>query len=386
MKKHIVIDARLYGPKHTGLGRYTKNLLVALTKLHDFNKYKFTILIYPELETEIKGDLGKNFDYFVTNIRHYSIIEQLLLPIILKHLQPDLVHFTHIDKPILYFGKSVVTVHDLIKLFSKGKETTTKFIFLYWIRYFAYLLMVRIILKTSSVIVPSNFWRDYIIKKYHFNSKKIITTYEAVDPTLAPSRLPAGRHGHRAIALACRQAWPSRYILYTGNLYPHKNINIIFQALRKLPNIKLKIISSKNIFYDRAVNLVKKLNIEKQVEFLGYVPDDKFKTIYQHALALVHPAFLEGFSLTGLEAMAQNCPVIASNSSCLPEIYGDSVLYFDPNNSDELVSQITKLQNNPELRQDLIKRGHSQIAKYSWTTCAKQTLEFYENCNILRLD
>ena len=57
MKPHIVIDARLYGPKHTGLGRYTKNLLVALTKLSDFKNYKFTLLIYPELESEIKKDL-----------------------------------------------------------------------------------------------------------------------------------------------------------------------------------------------------------------------------------------------------------------------------------------------------------------------------------------
>lgn len=369
MKKHIIIDARLYGPKHTGLGRYTKNLLVALTKLPDFKKYKFTLLIYPELESEIKKDLQNNFNYFVTNIRHYSVVEQLLLPIILKSLNPNLVHFTHIDKPIFYFGKSVVTVHDLIKLFSKGKDTTTKFILFYWVRYFAYLLMTQIILKTSLVIVPSNFWRDYIIKKYKFNPSKIVTTYEAVDPMLTSLRGVSQRRSNLV---------RDQYILYTGNLYPHKNINIIFYALQKLPNIKLKIISSRNIFQERAINLVKKLNIVNQVEFLGYVPDDKFSQIYQQALALVHPAFLEGFSLTGLEAMAQNCPVIASNSSCLPEIYGDSVLYFNPNDVDQLVSQITKLQNNPKLRQELINKGHLQIAKYSWTTCAKQTLNFYE--------
>ena len=363
-KPHIVIDARLYGPKHTGLGRYTKNLLVALIKLPNFNKYKFTLLIYPELKAEIKGDLGKNFNYFITNIRHYSIIEQILLPIILKYLQPDLVHFTHIDKPILYLNKSVVTVHDLIKLFSKGQETTTKFILFYWIRYFAYLLMTNIILKTSYVIVPSNFWRDYIIKKYQFNPQKIITTYEAVDPNLSPKirnwKLEIGN-----------------YILYTGNLYPHKNINIVFQALQQLPKLKLKIISKASVFQKRAVNLVKKLNISSQVEFLGYVPDNKFADIYQNALALVHPAFLEGFSLTGLEAMAQNCPVIASNASCLPEVYSDSVLYFDPSKPNQLIKQIKNLQTNPKLRQQLITKGHQQVAKYSWATCAKLTLDFY---------
>ena len=368
MKTHIIIDARLYGPKHTGLGRYTKNLLVALTKLPDFNKYKFTLLIYPEIEAEIKGDLGKNFEYFVTNIRHYSIIEQLLLPIILKYLQPDLVHFTHLDKPIFYTDPSVVTVHDLIRHFSKGSDTTTKNPLLYWPKYWGYLLMAKIILITSNIIVPSNFWRDYIIKKYHFNPNKIITTYEAVDPNLVDNIKP----------IKVFTAQSSNYILYTGNLYPHKNINIIFKALQKLPKLKLKIICARSVFQQRAVDLAKKLGISSQIEFLGYVPDDKFKTIYQHALALVHPAFLEGFSLTGLEAMAQNCPVIASNASCLPEIYDNSVLYFDPNSSKQLISQIKKLQNDPKLRQELINKGYLQIKKYSWTKCAQQTISFYQ--------
>ncbi len=364
MKPHIIIGARLYGPKHTGLGRYTKNLLIALSKLPDFNKYKFTLLIYPELESEIRNDLKDNYQYFVTNIRHYSIVEQLLLPIILKSLNPNLVHFTHLDKPLFYTGISVVTIHDLIRHFSKGAETTTKNPLLYWPKYLGYLLMTQVILKTSYIIVPSNFWRDYIINKYKFNPKKIITTYESVDPNLSTT------YNSKHVT--------DNYILYTGNLYPHKNINIIFKALQKLPNLKLKIICARDIFQKRAIELAKKLKISQQIEFLGYVPDDKFADIYQKALALVHPAFLEGFSLTGLEAMALNCPVIASNSSCLPEIYGDSVLYFDPNNSKDLIVQINKLQNDPKLQQQLIDRGHQQVKKYSWDKCAQESLNFYE--------
>ncbi|MBU1117599.1 hypothetical protein KKD37_01395, partial [Patescibacteria group bacterium] len=164
--KHIVIDARLYGPKHTGLGRYTKNLLFSLKDLPDFKKYKFTLLIYPELEQEIKNDLKDNFTYLCTNLKHYSLKEQLFLPILLKKLKPDLVHFTHLDKPILYFGASVVTVHDLIRHFSHGSDTSTKNPLLYWPKYIGYLIMTRLILLTSNIIVPSNFWRDYIIKKY----------------------------------------------------------------------------------------------------------------------------------------------------------------------------------------------------------------------------
>lgn len=365
--KHIIIDARLYGPKHTGLGRYTKNLLIGLISQKNFSNYRFTLIVYPELLDEIKNDLGNNFHYVTTTLRHYSLSEQLFLPSLLAGLKPDLVHFTHLDKPIFYFGKSVVTVHDLIRHFSKGSSTTTKNPWLYWPKYWGYLLMTRVILATSYIIVPSNFWRNFIIKKYRFPSHKIITTYEAVDPNFS---LP--KHQNFKV--------PQNYLIYTGNLYPHKNIDIVLQALSQLPKIKLKIICARSAFNSRVENLIAKYHLQKQVEFLGYVTDQQFFSIYSSALALVHPSLLEGFSLTGLEAMSLNCPVISSNSSCLPEIYQDSVLYFDPLNSSELIDQIKKIQSQPQLRQQLITKGHNLVSQYSWSTTAQETLNFYQSC------
>jgi len=368
MKPHIIIDARLYGPKHTGIGRYTQNLLKFLTLQPDFSKYKFTLIIYKDLESEIKKDLGPNFNYVTTNIRHYSLAEQFFLPFVLYQLKPDLVHFTHFNKPIFYFGKSVVTIHDLIKHFYKGKETTTKNSLIYWPKHLAYLLITFITIKTNQLIVPSNFWKEYIIKNFKIKPQNITTTYEAVDPKFFQNSLEI-----RNSKLEIRN-----YIIYTGNLYPHKNIKIILLALTKLPWLKLKIICSRNYFTQKLETQIKKLKLTKQVEFLGYLPDSKFKEIYSHALALVHPSFMEGFSLTGLEAMALNCPVISSNASCLPEIYGNSVLYFNPTDSQELINQIEKLKNSPNLREKLIKLGHLQIAKYSWTKTATQTLYVYQ--------
>jgi glycosyltransferase involved in cell wall biosynthesis len=362
--KHIVIDARLYAPKHTGIGRYTKNLLLALIKIPHFKSYKFTLLVYPELLDEIKKDLGNNYQYQTTNIRHYSLLEQFYLPIILYKSKPDLVHFTNFNKPILYFSKSVITIHDLIKHFSVGAETTTRHQLLYHFKHLGYLLTTFINIKYSQhLIVPSNFWQDFIIKKYHISSKKITTTYEAVDFHFSISENIIKK--------------PENYIVYTGNLYPHKNIDIILQSLNNLPNIKLKIIGPENIFSNRLKTKIKKLKMENKVEFLGYLNDQEFKKIYQHALALVHPSLYEGFSLTGLEAMALNCPVIASNATCIPEIYGDAALYFDPKNSDQLISQITKLFSSTDLRQKLIKLGQNQIKKYSWDKTATQTFEIY---------
>ena len=362
----IIIDARLYGPQHTGLGRYTKNLLVALTNLPEFDRYRFALLVYPELKTEIKKDLGSRFEYIVTNIRHYTFAEQLILPIILWSHNPSLVHFTHLDKPILYSGTSVVTVHDLIRHFSHGSATTTKTPWLYWPKYLGYLLMSWFVIRFNHIIVPSNFWRDYIIKQYSLKPSKIITTYEAVDPDIIAPKLSSTLKN-------------KGYLLYTGNLYPHKNVEIIFRAIQKDPSLHLKIICARDVFQKRAVNLVEKMGIAPQVEFLGYIPDEEFVKVYQQALALIHPATLEGFSLTGLEAMSLGTPVIASNSSCLPEIYQDSVIYFHPHSIKELLQAINKLRNNTTLRKKLVEKGYQQVAKYSWTNTARETLNFYHD-------
>ncbi|RLC35228.1 hypothetical protein DRH14_01380 [Candidatus Shapirobacteria bacterium] len=363
--KHIIIDARLYGHQHTGIGRYTKNLLTHLSQLKDFKQYKFSLIINHRQKKQIQSDLNNKFNLITTNIPHYSLAEQLKLPFLIYKQKADLVHFTHFNKPLFYFKPSLITIHDLIKHFSKGKNTTTKNPLLYWPKYWAYLILTFINIKLNHIIVPSNFWRQYLLKHFNISAKKIITTHEAVDPFFLKQNKKLNSK-------------TQNYIIYTGNLYPHKNIKVVLQALIKLSNLKLRIISTHNIFTKRTKKLVKKLNISKQVQFLGHLNDNLFKRNYQKALALVHPSFMEGFSLTGLEAMSLSCPVIASNSSCLPEIYQKSVLYFDPNNRQQLVQQIKKLQNSSRLRQQLINRGLKQVKKYSWSKCAQQTLDFYK--------
>lgn len=365
MKQHIVIDTRLYGSKHTGIGRYTKNLLIALKNQPGFSQFKFTLIIYPDLESEIKKDLGNDFNYISTNIKHYSLKEQIFLPIILYQLKPDLVHFTHFNKPIFYLGKSVITIHDLIKHFFKGPQNSTKNRLIYWPKYFFYRVFTDFTIKHNDIIVPSNFWKDYIVKKYHISPQKITTTPEAVDPSF--------KIDHKSYIKN-----PHSYILYTGNLYPHKNIEIIIKSLQKLPQIKLKIICARNFFSQKIEKLIHQYQIDQQVEFLGYVPDQEFIKIYSKALALVHPSLMEGFSLTGLEAMSLGCPVISSNSSCLPEIYQNSVLYFDPTSSTQLITQINKLKKSKKLRQKLIKKGFLQIQKYSWQKTAQTTFFVYQ--------
>ena len=175
------------------------------------------------------------------------------------------------------------------------------------------------------------------------------------------------------------------YLLYVGNAFPHKNLERLIKAFKVIlaskPSLKLILVGKIDDFYKSFQILCKKMGIEKNVIFAGRVSDKELKRLYQNALIYVFPSFCEGFGLPGLEAMENGLPVVSSDSSCLPEIYGDAALYFNPQNTEEMVKAILELSNNKELRDELIKRGYKKIKKFSWQKCAQETLEIYKMCS-----
>ena len=123
---------------------------------------------------------------------------------------------------------------------------------------------------------------------------------------------------------------------------------------------------------------VKGQGMEGQVNFLGFVSDQELKWLYQNAQAYVFPSLSEGFGLPGLEAMVHVCPVVSSNATCLPEVYGDAAEYFDPLDVEEMAGAINKVLGSEALRSKLIALGYAQAKKYSWQRMAEQTLEVYK--------
>src|SRR3990170_7489463 len=160
------------------------------------------------------------------------------------------------------------------------------------------------------------------------------------------------------------------YLIYVGNLYPHKNIPVLIAAAEK-QKIDVNIVCARSVFADR-------LPKSKYVHFLGQVSDSQLVKILRGATAFVFPSLIEGFGLPGLEAMSVGCPVIAARASCLPEIYGAAAIYFDPYNPSELANKINTLLNDSNLRREYIKRGIEQTKKYSWRKMAVQTWKIYQ--------
>lgn len=171
----ILIDARLYGSKNTGNGRYTQNLVENLSKIDSGNKY--IILLRKDDFASIS--LPSNWQKVLADFNHYTFEEQFKLPLLISKYSPDLVHFPHFNVPILFFGKYIVTIHDLIMHKFIGGEATTRPFPIYQIwRLGYYIAFAKAIYGSIKIIVPSNAVKNEIVNYYNISTKKIETIYE----------------------------------------------------------------------------------------------------------------------------------------------------------------------------------------------------------------
>ncbi len=331
----IAIDARFYGTEHTGLGRYTTNVLSYLPD-HLKDHELFVLLRRKYFDTLT---LPANCTKVLFDVPHYTFSEQLLYPLKLASLKVDLLYTLHFNTPILTKIPTVVTVHDLIKSYFAGRETTTRAPWLYHLKRAGYNLDVRhSLLNANAVIVPTNTVKNQILANY---------------PQVKPEHIhpipeaPDLKFMHKIKGTNAPQLsfdLPDKYLLFVGNAYPHKNLPVLLEALKLLkdPSLHLVIVSKLSPFLSRVLAPYEPKNIHVLCE----LNDSELYTVYQNATVLVTPSLMEGYGLVGLEAMMLGVPVIASNIPVYREVYGDRVTYFEANSSDQLVEAVKSVLAN----------------------------------------
>lgn len=377
----IIIDARMYGLEHTGIGRYIINLINQIDKIsfQDKDKNEYIFLLRKKYFDSLVFK-NKNIKKVLADYSHYSFKEQFLLPLQLSLLKPNVVHFPHFNVPILWFGKYVVTIHDLIKHQSKGIKTTTHNPFAYWLKHIFYLFIVYSAVKRAKkIITPSKWWKDELIKLYSLNQDKVAVTYEGVD-----DKFSFKEESSSNILEKFKIKKP--FVIYTGSLYPHKNADRLLEAIIKINKEKkvklnLVLVCARNFFLKRFEKKVKDKKADDLVKLVGFVDDKDLVALYKEAEAFVFPSLLEGFGLTGLEAMSLGLPTICSSASCLPEVYGQAVAYFDPLDVDDMVEKITQVVLDDNFKNCLTKAGFKKVKEYSWQKMAKETLIVYKSIN-----
>lgn len=371
----IGIDARFYGGEQSkGLGRYTQKLIEYLAKTDQENEY---IVFLQEKEYKEWKITNKRFKIVKAPYRWYTLSEQIFMPLKIKRAKVDIMHFPHFNVPLLYRDKFIVTIHDLVITHFPTQRATTLAPWMYKIKQLAYKSVIRHAAKNShKIITVSDYSKKDIIKYFKLPEAKVEVTYEAADD-FKPSKEGA--------EVLKRYNIKKPYLLYVGNAYPHKNLEVLLKVVKELKQKKeldwtLVFVGKPDYFYKRLKQNVWAQDLDEQIIFTGFAPDAHLPILYEQALAYIFPSKYEGFGLPPLEAMSYQVPVLAAKSSCLPEILGDAALYFDPDDVYGIIKQLNKLIDNPALRQELIASGLKQAQKYSWEQMSKQTLAIYLKC------
>lgn len=308
----------------------------------------------------------ENFKYFVFGPKKFWT--QFALPIKLTFGSKPNVFFS----PAHYgprFSKIpyVVTIHDLSYLhFPELFRHEDLLQLTNWSKYS--------IKNSAAIIAPSKSTKEDIVKNYSVSPDKITVTYEGYNKEVFKAQ-----SAPKIAAVKKKYKIVGEYIIFVGTLQPRKNIERLIESFSNLKfeirNLKLVICGKKGWLYDSILEKSKTLGISNKVIFTDFVPDNDLPSLLSGAKVYVNPSLWEGFGIPVVEAQACGVPVVVSNTSSLPEIVGNSSIFVDPESAESISAGIKKVITDEKVRLDLIKKGNANLKRFSWETCAKETLK-----------
>ncbi|NLM34313.1 MAG: glycosyltransferase family 4 protein [Clostridiales bacterium] len=353
----------------TGIGNYTYQLIKTINQLDTFNNY---LLFMPDKSST---DIEFNNNFAVRNItdnNSNNFWDEVNIPNILHYNEVELYHVPQngiglpMDKPC----KMVITLHDIIPY--KMPETVGPSYLKIFLEQ-----IPKIIPQCDGIITVSNFSKEDIMREFDFPGEKIFVTHLAPEDIYKPKDKKISKE-----LVKSYYGIEDDYILYIGGFSPRKNILGLIEAFSKLVdkyknNIKLVIAGKKGISYERYRNRAESLEILDKVIFPGFIPIEHLPYLYSAAELFTYPSFYEGFGLPPVEAMACGTPVIASNTTSIPEIVGNNAILINPWDTDELFEAMLKVLEDNILKENLITKGFIRASQLSWDSTARQTLKAY---------
>lgn len=348
-----------------GISRYFAQLTKALVEIHEDAR-----IIAPLHQNHHVMEVAKEW----THGQHIPSITKNLLQLaeplnyrlcnrMLRALKPDIIHETYYtgrtigDKSIPH----IITIHDMIQErypqeFSKRDPALNH--------------KCQSVTKADHIICVSESTKRDLCDIFGTNPKKISVIYHGHEPPLVGPTAPP---------------FPSRphpYLLYVGNRGGYKNFKGMLAAIasRQALQQNFDIIAFGGGSLSQSEHeLIQRLGFDQNSVRHVQGNDLILAQLYQHATALIYPSLYEGFGLPPLEAMGQNCPVISSFTSSMPEVIGDAGKYFDPSSIESQAEAIESVVSNEALQKTLIQKGAERFRKYSWNNCARQTLDAYRD-------
>ncbi len=373
---HIVLDARLQA---TGIERYANELIRHIGALDHVNRY--TVLCR---DPKRFPDQPSGWKFLKTDIGHYSLAEQRRLPKLLRTLKPDLVHFTHFNSPIFYTGARVTTIHDLTLHFFPGNRMKTN-----PLRNFAYKLVMRSAAHSSKkIFAPSLNTKRDIERVLGVAGEKVIVTPEGVDEVFERAQTITKSRAQTLIEKKFNI--PSPFILYVGVWSEHKNLERLVEAYEELCstsrtpgssgtlNHRLVIAGTPNPQYPHIMRRIERSAYRAEILTPGFIPEGDLPTLYRAAAVFTFVSLYEGFGLPVLEAQAAGTPVVASNTTSIPEVGGKALVAVDPMDTHAIARGIQQLLGDQDLYQATIQAGIKNAQRFKWEATARATYMIYQ--------
>jgi glycosyltransferase involved in cell wall biosynthesis len=356
-----------------GIGRYAFEIISGINRLVSDRKLYPDVNITVYLPNEPLAHLPRSTDYWQYRVAPPKWLWNFIgFPAALSFAnpKPDVIfspthyipRFTRIPQAFSIMDLSYEYYPELFKKSDLYKLKN-------WTRYSAR--------QSKLVFTISRFSKDAIIKTYGVPDKSVIVTYPGLTQT--PSANMTKNEISRKYGIS------QNYIISVGTLQPRKNFVRLIEAFsgflvqnkQKFKNPELVIVGKKGWLYDEIIRAPDKYRISASVKFLDYVPDSDLPHLYKYALCFALPSLYEGFGLPVLEAMAQGCPVVVSNTSSLPEIAGNAGVYVDPENPESITRGILTAVRERNLMQGRkrISYGLGRVREFTWDKAAKQTLD-----------
>ena len=322
--KKIVIDTRMMF--HGGIGTYLRHLIP------HFSDHGYEIIL---LQKQMKSPI-------------YSASEQIEMPLKIPHC--DLFWSPHFNIPLfpIRAKKRLVTIHDLFHLDHLNELSLPK-------RLYAKYMIRKAVSLANSLITVSEFSKERLLSYFPEAKEKIFV-------------IPSGADHLHDSSQEKVDGLPQSFFLVVSNLKPHKNLPILLDAMKQLPQMHLVIVGTL-----RTISLGS--DLKNRVHFLGQVSDAELTWLYKNTQALIFPSLYEGWGLPPLEAMHLGCPVLASCAASIPEACGQGASYFDPKDPQKLCEKIKEL---PQIRTQLILSGKKQALQFSWKKSGAKHRKIFE--------
>jgi glycosyltransferase involved in cell wall biosynthesis len=356
-----------------GIGTYIRNVIVNLAQLDRESNY---FLIGREHDRGELSAFPANFFFIADPTQESRYWNDIVLPYSLKKKGIELLHTPHYRSPRFLSCKSIITIHDCVHIlfpnYASSKAAYNR----------AKLATKRAIRKSSRILTVSEATRRDLMRLFGVPEEKISVVYNAID-----ERAVLADNQDEQKRVLERYQIQDPFLLYAGNIKPHKNIartieafSVLKTELKENPswkNLKLVIIGDELSKHQILRRTVIRSGVQHDVRFFGFVPYETLKVFYKSAQIFVFPSLYEGFGLAPLEAMANGTPVLTSNVSSLPEVLGEAALLVNPENVFEISKGLKHLLFDANLRSELVAKGLEQSRKYSWKKSAELVLRTY---------